>query len=384
MNEFRCTWWHDLTPAQQHLVVQQMGELDQWLQMPRYRPSSIAVGWFDDAPCVLSVVAHERIAIEHALVDVGVLRWHVLLGDATLHHLLEVLMQQALTMLAEGIAVMMVAGDAAQWSAYGFAPVSYEVATTWPDPVQPVSLLAHSCRTVVPSPAEYHDIRSMQVAQSAMGVPQLIDAVSALSQTWLLSIGHDGQMQAAARCRVTSAGTHVVAATASHAGAAHDLITALLHAPEVVRPVTVQLPVHHLVTQAALQHNAQTLVRAASQQTTLVGVLDLPAMLTALIPAFQQRVRASGYADWVGGARIEISDERAMIMLDHGEISVIDGSRDAAIRMRNVEVPALAQLLLGYRSVAALRRQGLLYCDDTELAVWQVLFPERQPVIDLS
>jgi hypothetical protein len=107
-------------------------------------------------------------------------------------------------------------------------------------------------------------------------------------------------------------------------------------------------------------------------------------MLTALIPAFQQRVRVSAYADWVGGARIEISDERAMIMLDHSEITVIDGSRDAAIRMRNVELPALAQLLLGYRSVAALRRQGLLYCDDTELAVWQVLFPERQPVIDLS
>jgi hypothetical protein len=384
MNELHCTWWHNLTEAQQQRVVQHVGVLDQWLQMPRYRPSSIAVGWINDAPCVVTVVAHERIAVEHAQVDVGVLRWHALCGAGTHHHLLEVLMQQALTMLDEGIAVLMVAGDAAQWSAYGFAPVSYITTTTWPDTMQQLSLPAHAYRIAVPTAAEYHDIRSMQVAQSASGMPQLIDVVSASDHMWVLSIGHDGQMQAAARYVATDAGTEVVAATASHAGAAHDLINVLLHAPDIARPVTMRLPFNHAVTQAALQNNAQTVVRAAAQHTTLVGVLDLPAMLTALIPAFQQRVRVSAYADWVGGARIEISDERAMIMLDHSEITVIDGSRDAAIRMRNVELPALAQLLLGYRSVAALRRQGLLYCDDTELAVWQVLFPERQPVIDLS
>jgi hypothetical protein len=52
--------------------------------------------------------------------------------------------------------------------------------------------------------------------------------------------------------------------------------------------------------------------------------------------------------------------------------------------MRHVEVPALAQLLLGFRSVAMLRRMGMLACDDTELPLLEILFPELYPVVDLS
>ena len=122
----------------------------------------------------------------------------------------------------------------------------------------------------------------------------------------------------------------------------------------------------------------------AGGHAVLLGVLDLPMMLTALIPAFEQRLRASAYAQWNGGVRIEISDERAMIMVTNGKVTVIDGTREADVRIKQVELLALAQMTFGYRSIGGLRRAGLLVCDDTELPLCEVLFPALYPHLSLE
>jgi len=54
---------------------------------------------------------------------------------------------------------------------------------------------------------------------------------------------------------------------------------------------------------------------------------------------------------------------------------VIDGARPADVRLRNVTLPALAQLCLGYRPAADLRATGGLACDDSALGLIDALFP---------
>jgi argininosuccinate synthase len=107
----------------------------------------------------------------------------------------------------------------------------------------------------------------------------------------------------------------VVQAVASNDGAASDLVGQLLYSGLVASPVALQLPMTHAVTQMALHYQGVVQMATAGGQSVLLGVLDLPMMLAALIPAFEQRLRGSAYAQWNGGVRIEISDERAMIMV---------------------------------------------------------------------
>jgi len=384
MTELHVTYWQHTTAAQQAQVTAVFGDLTAWERMPRYRATSIAVGWHGTAPVACTVVAHERLLISNATVDVGVLRHHAVAVGADSGLIGELLMQQALALLAEGISCLAVHGAVAEWQAVGFAPVSYYNHIVWPATLPAHALAPGSYQVCVPDADQMTIIRSMQLSQSLAGYPQIVDVVRSQPSPWLLSWGRDGQLQAAVELRAGDHATHIASAVACHQGAAFDAVMALMHAPEVARPLNMVLPFRHPISQAAVQCHAHLVQALPTTHTTLLGVLDLPAMLTALIPAFQQRIRASTYANWQGGVRIEISDERAMIVVADDHISVIDGSRDAQVRMRHVEVPALAQLLLGYRSVAMLRRMGMLACDDTELPLLEILFPELYPVVDLS
>lgn len=384
MTELRVTYWQSLTATQQAQVAAVLGPLDVWERMPRYRATSIAIGWHVATPVACTVVAHERLLIGQATVDVGVLRHHAVATNAHPEVVAELLMQQALALLAEGIACLAVHGAVAEWQAVGFAPVSYHGHLIWPSTVPAHALAPGSYTVGVPDAEQMTIIRSMHLSQSQRGYPQIVDVVRTEPHPWLLSWGRDGQLQAAAELRMLGDATQVVSAVASHQGAAFDAVMALMHAPEITRPLHLALPFPHPMSQAAVQCHARFVQALPATHTALLGVLDLPAMLTALIPAFQERIRASAYANWRGGVRIEISDERAMIVVADSGITVIDGSRDAQVRMRHVEVSALAQLLLGYRSVAMLRRMGMLACDDTELPLLEILFPELYPVVDLS
>lgn len=384
MTELQVTYWQQMSAVHQAQVSTVLGALAVWERMPRYRAASIAVGWHDSTPVVCTVVAHERILIGNATVDVGVLRHHVVAAGVHRDVLAELLMQQALVLLAEGISCLALHGAVREWQPVGFAPVSYQNQIVWPTALPAHALAPGSYQVCVPEAEQMAIIRSMQLSQSVAGYPQIIDVVRAEPPPWLLSWGRDGQLQAAVELGTAGNETHVSSAVATQQGAAVDAVMALMHAPEIVRPVRMTLPFRHSLSQAAVQCHASMVHALPATHTTLMGVLDLPAMLTALIPAFKQRMHASPYANWRGGVRIEISDERAMIVIAEDGITVIDGSRDAQVRMRQVEVPALAQLLLGYRSVSMLRRMGMLACDDTELPLLEILFPELYPVVDLS
>ena len=103
--------------------------------------------------------------------------------------------------------------------------------------------------------------------------------------------------------------------------------------------------------------------------------MDLPAALEALAPEFEPRLERSRYAGWSGNLRVEIETERVTLAFVEGRAAVIDGSRPADVRLRQVGLPALAQLLLGYRAAADLRATGGLDCDDSALGLVDALFP---------
>ena len=92
-------------------------------------------------------------------------------------------------------------------------------------------------------------------------------------------------------------------------------------------------------------------------------------------PEFDRRLAGSRYAGWTGDLRIEIDTERITLALADGRASVIDGSRPADVRLRRVELAALAQLCLGHRSAADLRATGGLDADDSALGLVDALFP---------
>jgi hypothetical protein len=133
----------------------------------------------------------------------------------------------------------------------------------------------------------------------------------------------------------------------------------------------------HAVAQAALQLSGHIELAAPepSSHTPLAGVVDLPLMLEMLSHEFERRLARSRYAGWSGNLRVELETERITLALAEGRVEVIDGSRPADLRLRQVALPALAQLCLGYRAAADLRATGGLSCDDSALGLLDALFP---------
>ena len=381
MNDIHVMLYDDLTPAQLHLVNTQIPTLAQWRRMPRARSSSVAFAWQHTQLCAAVAVSHDRYGIDDAQIDVAVIR-EIFQAPTTTHAVVvDTLMQQALSLLAEGIGIIMVHGDVSDWAPYGFAPISLNgIVTQQNAPKMAVPVLA---QYAMPTAETWSLIQHMSHLQSRRS-PALYDTASPPQRPWLMLTGRDGQLRAAVDIVVDAVSSRVCAAVASDDGAAFDLLQQLWYTSIVPYKPSLQLPLSHPVVHAALAQYGVATFNAASERCVLAGVIDLPLMLNALVPAFERRLRASAYATWHGGVRVEISDERAMLMIDDGRVTVIDGTREAAVRIKQVDVAALAQLAFGYRSVAVLRRTGLLYCDDTELPLCDVLFPACNPVIVLE
>ncbi|MCX6016764.1 MAG: hypothetical protein NT020_14410 [Chloroflexales bacterium] len=382
MNDTVFYFWNELSAAAQRAALATLGDLPAWMQYARTRTSTIVVALQHELPVAALVTLHDRLAIGAAVVDVAVVRHVSQIPGIPNDVIVQMLMHQSMMFIEEGLGLVLVYGDAAEWSRYGFAPVSHRVRVAWGDSharlaVMPGGTLA------IPTDNERRIIQSMALTDRKVAI-RFVDWAAWPQRPWVLVYGNDGQLTAAADFVTKNAETTVVYAVASNDGAASDLVLQLLHSGLVTRPITFQLPFSHALTQMALYHQGVVQVVSAGKQALLLGVLDLPMMLIALIPAFEQRLLASPYANWNGGVRIEISDERAMIMVQNGKVSVIDGTREADVRIKQVELIALAQMTFGYRSISGLRRAGLLMCDDTELPLCEILFPSLYPNLTLD
>jgi hypothetical protein len=383
MNDIAIHLWSDLPESTQAEVNAILGDLTIWTQAARTRPSTIAVAFHHQAPVAAVVTLHDRVAVGPAVVDVAVVRHVTHTPDFPHENIVQLLMHQAMLFIEEGLGLVLVAGNASAWAPYGFAPVAHRVRVAWGGELMQLAVAPDRAQLAIPTPAERQLIQSMALTNHAVAV-RIVDWADWPQRPWLLLYGNDGQLCAAADIVTHGDEQRVVQAVASNDGAASDLVAQLRYGGQVSSPIVLQLPLTHGVTQMALHHQGVVQMATAGGHAVLLGVLDLPMMLTALIPAFEQRLRASAYAQWNGGVRIEISDERAMIMVTNGKVTVIDGTREADVRIKQVELLALAQMTFGYRSIGGLRRAGLLVCDDTELPLCEVLFPALYPHLSLE
>jgi predicted acetyltransferase len=172
----------------------------------------------------------------------------------------------------------------------------------------------------------------------------------------------------------------IAEAAAADAGAGRALLTALrgyAHA-QGLQQIGLALAPAHPVARAALHLGGAAHINATPDdagRAALAGVVDLPAVLEALVPEFEPRLGRSRYAGWSGNLRVETETERVTLAFAAGRATLIDGSRPADVRLRRLTLPALAQLLLGYRAAADLRATGGLDCDDSTLGLIDALFP---------
>jgi len=175
----------------------------------------------------------------------------------------------------------------------------------------------------------------------------------------------------------------IAEAAAADAGTARVLCNALRNYTyaQGLEMLLLTLSPWHTVAQAALHLNGTARLAAHSARVDrqgsgdLAGVVDLPLLLEALAPEFERRLARSRYAGWSGNLRMEIETERITLAFAEGRATVIDGSRPADLRLRQITLPALAQLCLGYRVAADLRDTGGLACDDSALGLLDALFP---------
>lgn len=383
MNDTSLRFWNELSMVEQRDAIAALGDLPVWMQSARTRPSTIAVAFQHHAPVAAIVTLHDRVTVGAAVIDVAVVRHVTHIPSISSEVIVQLLMHQAMVFIEEGLGLVLVHGNVSEWSHYGFAPVSHRLRVAWGGTPPAFAVAPGRAQLALPTESERRVIQSMALTDKNVAV-RIVDWAAWPQRPWLLVYGNDGQLCAAADIVTKGDETIVVHAVASDDGAASDLVTQLLHSGLVPAPIAIQLPYTHSVTQMALHHQGVLQVATAGTHAVLLGVLDLPMMLSALIPAFEQRLRASPYASWNGGVRIEISDERAMIMVENGKVSVIDGTREADVRIKQVELIALAQMTLGYRSIGGLRRAGLLMCDDTELPLCEILFPSLYPHLSLE
>jgi GNAT superfamily N-acetyltransferase len=175
----------------------------------------------------------------------------------------------------------------------------------------------------------------------------------------------------------------VVEAAAADAGVARVLITALLAQAhdQGLTHLYLALAPEHRVSQAALQMGGIARVAAAPDQGNRYGHADLASIVTLsgalgmLAPELERRLALSHYAGWSGVIQIEIETGRIILAFQDGRAEISSDPRLADLRLRKVNVPALAQLCLGYRAPADLRATGDLDCDDIALSLLDVLFP---------
>ena len=372
-------FWDGLRPDQIAQVHTQFGSVDAWLSVRRARPSSLLTVWNDQTLVAVSVMTHNRLAIQGTIVDVAIIRRQSFTATPDTAEVVELTMMHAAAALDEGIGIVLRSGDSIAWAAYGFAPISYTATTSWTHPPRMSRPQPGTTQRIAADSDVLQRLSDIQRVRPT-GSVDVVDWEDIGPTDWFLLTSRDGQLRGAAQLEVTDEGTVCRRAVVTDDGAAGDLIDGLV---DTIGANALQIAVspEHPLARMALAVGAETRLHAATPFGVLGGIIDLPTMLTALIPACTARIAASGYADWVGGVRLEISDERAMIMLTAGVVTIIDGTREAAVRMRSIELPALAQLCFGYRSVSALRRAGMLACDDTELPLCEILFPCITPVL---
>jgi predicted N-acetyltransferase YhbS/ribosomal protein S18 acetylase RimI-like enzyme len=393
--------------ARLHQFIAAQGEeaarsLARHLARPRYRPALTRIAERADVVVGCALIAHRRLRLGAATLEIGEIEridapddgdgFATLLGDCLG------------TLLDQGLPLATIRGDTAVYAPFGFATYAFSAALELD-----IGDMGHAEGSLRPASEDDLDDLAALYATSYRDLP-LSEARAAPDWRAWLADGYEALVLADGRGRVVGYARlpsptgplsqprergrqvspsalleeenclSVAEAAAADAGAARSLIAALAARAQArgLRQLRLLLAPAHIAAQAALHLGGAARITVTpddARHASLAGVVDLPGMLEALAPEFERRLAVSRYAGWSGNLRVEIETERITLALDTGRAAVIDGSRPTDVRLRQVALPALAQLCLGYRAAADLRATGGLACDDSALGLIDALFP---------
>ncbi len=361
--------------------------LERHLTRPRYRPAFTRIVERAGQIVGYALLGHQRLRLGAATLDAGRIRaldvalaqddpsiFAALLGDC-----LRVLVE-------EGLPLVLVCGPTETYAPFGFAPYGLDAATyltSRGDPIKSTPQLRRATEDDLDDLAALHD-----ATYHTLPMTEIYTAPN-----WRFRFAGDEQILAIednrrrliAYCTIEHQKDQlkISEAAAADAGAARVLCSALQAQAHAQGQSGLQMTLSpwHLVAQAALHLNGHVRLIAPSDGVDrqgygeIAGVVDLPLLLEALVPEFELRLARSRYAGWSGNLRMEIETERITLAFSEGRATVIDGSRPADLRLRQVTLSALAQLCMGYRVAADLRATGGLACDDSALGLLDALFP---------
>jgi len=354
--------------ALQAFVTQTVGStslLEQHWSRARYRSDFTIIVLHDGEIVGCALLGHIRLRIGAATLEAGIVD---LFATTDQGDLATALIGAMLSVLRDAdLPLALITGDPATFEPFGFAPFQLrEHVQGWQ--------VTPSSSTLRAITADDGDEVAAIYAQSYAALPLGEMRAAPDWRAWLAAHPH-AQVQEDGRGRITAyavvARGTITEAAAVDSGAAQALLSALAN-------VVLALPLAHPVARAALWLGGvgtTTVSTTDSDPPRLAGVVDLPVLLEQLIPAFDERLSRSRYAQWSGNIQIELETERVTLAIDNGRATVIDGARPADVRLRRVKLPALTQLLLGQRDAAAARASGGLDCDDAALGLLDIIFP---------
>jgi hypothetical protein len=355
-------------------------QLDRHLARPRYRAAFTPIAERDGALLGYALIGHIRRRLGAATLEIGDIERIDLRGD---QDVLNALIGGCLSVLLEhGLPLATIHGSAAVYTSFGFAPYYFTAtANLGSDDTSLHTPLRDATESDLDDLAALYEASYRNLPLSEARAAPDWRAWLTRDRAPLALEDVRGRVIAYATIEEHKSADALSAAeaAAADAGAARGLIMALrARAQEQgAQRLSLELSPWHPVAQAALQMQGDIQIAAGgcAGPAALAGVVDLPGILEALVPEFERRLANSRYAGWSGNLRVEIETERITVALADGHATVIDGSRPADVRLRQIALPALAQLCLGYRAVADLRATDGLACDDSALGLLDVLFP---------
>jgi hypothetical protein len=363
------------------------GILEQHMARPRYRPSFTRIAERGGQIAGYALIGHQRLRLGAARLEAGRITALDAGSSQDDPNLFAALLGDCLRVLVEeGLPLLLVRGPTEAYAPFGLAPYCLDAATQLASRAAPKQGLPQLRRA---TEGDLDDLAALHDA-THHGLPL---TASYTSPDWRFRLAGDEQILAiednrgrlSAFCAIDPEKDllTVSEAAAADAGAARALCGALqAHAhAQGQQALQIALSPWHIVAQAALQLHGQARLSAPADgvdrpgQAEIAGVVDLPLLLEALVPEFEQRLARSRYSGWSGNLRMEIDTERITLAFAEGRATMIDGSRPADLRLRQVSLAALVQLCLGYRAAADLRATGGLACDDSALGLLDALFP---------
>jgi len=356
-------------------------DLERHLAQPRYRPALTRVVEQAGTLAGCALLGHRRLRLGAALFEIGAIEvLHVRdpgdseVFDALLGDCLGALMDQ-------GLPIVALHGSCAEYAPFGFATYRFRAVVELRAGANGAGIALRA-----PEMGDLEDLAALYGA-SYQGLALIDERAAPDWRAWLAQhaalVLEDGRGRVVAYAALAADRTGdllaIDEAAAADAGAARQLGGALLERAraEGRAGLLLKLAPWHPVAQVALHLGGMARLRAPAdaEPAALAGVVDLMGALEALIPEFERRLARSRYAGWSGNLRLELATERFILALDQGHATVIDGQRPADLRLRQIELPALAQLCLGFRAAADLRATGGLSCDDAALGLIDALFP---------